>query len=242
MSDVRRIFIYGSCVSRDTYKRLPQDQYSLTDYVARQSLVSAFSDPVTRFDPPVVGSRFTTAQVRGDFASSLPQRLATHAAGTDLILWDLTDERLGFYLLPDETVVTRTIDLARTEVESKVATEALLIPFGSEEHFALWCNALEAFKTRLAEICPQVPVLVLAPPWAAETSQHEPTAPSGELTAAAANEKFERYLDAIPYPVVRLDPASPAPLADAEHEWGPAPFHYVEDVYRELRDKIAAAT
>ena len=37
------MFIYGSCVSRDTFEFLRPLGYGLVDYVARQSLISAFS-------------------------------------------------------------------------------------------------------------------------------------------------------------------------------------------------------
>lgn len=41
--DVVRTFIWGSCVSRDTFGFLPE-QFQLTTYVARQSLISAGND------------------------------------------------------------------------------------------------------------------------------------------------------------------------------------------------------
>ncbi|MBP2216308.1 DUF6270 domain-containing protein [Arthrobacter sp. CAN_C5] len=48
----KSILIYGSCVSRDAYSTFGDD-YALTGYVARQSMISAMSRPTTL--PEVVG-------------------------------------------------------------------------------------------------------------------------------------------------------------------------------------------
>ena len=49
-----RVFIYGSCVSRDTFEYLDPDQFEIVQYVARQSALSAYTRPVTLVDPPTL--------------------------------------------------------------------------------------------------------------------------------------------------------------------------------------------
>jgi hypothetical protein len=41
------IFIYGGCVSRDTFE-LMKEKHSLVHYVSRQSLISAASSPTPK--------------------------------------------------------------------------------------------------------------------------------------------------------------------------------------------------
>lgn len=82
-----RTLVYGSCDSRDTFSELPRGEFELVDYVARQSLISAYSTPVTEQPVPRMSSRFQQRMVRGDFVSSLPSVLAQHARAISPVLW-----------------------------------------------------------------------------------------------------------------------------------------------------------
>src|SRR5690606_3435896 len=98
-------------VSRDTFELLDTSRYSLLAYVARQSLISALG-PATPLAVPLAElSPFQRRMVEGDIGSDLRSRLAAAARNTDLLLWDLTDERLGIYRMPDGGFVTRTPDV-----------------------------------------------------------------------------------------------------------------------------------
>lgn len=221
-----RTLIYGSCVSRDTFEYLPRDEYTLVQYVARQSLVSAFTPAVTLLEPPRLDSAFQQRMVTGDFESSLPRVLERHAGAIDLILWDLTDERLGFYLLPDDTVVTRSVDLIASGGEGAVAGEGVLIKFGSDAHFAIWESMLAKLDAALRRRHPSARVVVLAPPWAELTESGEPTLDSFGLSAADANAFYRRYYDRVARAALETIGRDLTVRASEEHIWGEAPFHY----------------
>lgn len=222
-----RTLVIGSCVSRDLFGALPEGEYSLSWYVARQSLISSFSDPVTAVRAPRLPSRFQQRMLNGDVTSNLPRVLRKTAGKVDLILWDLTDERLGVYLFPDDTVVTRTVDLIAAQAEQPIADEALHVEFGTDTHFEMWRSMLPAFQAALARHHPNARLVLVALPWAELTESGEPTPSSFGLEAREANELYQRYYDA----AASLDGCTvvgrDADVRSSDgHHWGEAPFHY----------------
>src|SRR5699024_2823677 len=92
----RRATAYGSCVPRDTVDLAGSDRFDVVAYVARQSLLSADHDASEHFPAQAeIGSDFQRRMMTGDFAGDLEERLADAAAETDVLLWDLADERHG---------------------------------------------------------------------------------------------------------------------------------------------------
>ncbi|PFG18651.1 DUF6270 domain-containing protein [Serinibacter salmoneus] len=230
-----RILVYGSCVSRDTVSAMPQDRIRIVDYIARQSLVSAYSPPVTLIPAPELESRFQARQAAGDFASSLPSALRRTGGRVDLILWDLTDERLGFYVLPDDTAVTRSVDLIAAGIDGSIAQIASLISFGTDLHFNLWSSQLPRLITTVGKEHPAARFVLIAPPWAAHSADGSPTPSSFGMSAEDGNAKYERYLDEAErrgIEIIGRDITDPR--SSAEHVWGEAPFHYAPEVYQEL--------
>mgnify|MGYP006333786395 CR=1 FL=1 len=233
-----RTLVIGSCVARDTFAHFPDDQYALVEYVARQSLVSAFSPPVTLLEPPTMASRFQQRMVRWDYNSQLPNVLAKCAGAVDLVLWDLTDERLGFYVLPDDTVVTRTVDLIAAEADRPVDEAGIFIEFGSDAHFEMWSDAARQFVEAVTEHHPTARLQLLALPWAEFTETREPTPTSFGLSATEANQLLERYYEfAETLPEVALAGQESTATASSTHRWGIAPFHYATAVLQELSSR-----
>lgn len=233
-----RTLIYGSCVSRDTFEYLPKDEYLLVDYVARQSLASAFSPPVTLLKPPVLESKFQQRMVNGDYSSSLSGVLQEQGGRIGLILWDLTDERLGFYLLPDDTVVTRSVELIASGTDAEVAASGTLIEFGSDIHLAMWKELLTSFISVLARHNPEARVMVLAPPWAESSESGQPTANSFGLGARVANLLYERYYEVLLSRGLDVVGRDIQVIASDNHVWGEAPFHYVAATYHGLGQEM----
>lgn len=233
-----RILVYGSCVSRDTVNAMPRDKIRIVDYIARQSLVSAFSPPVTLIPAPQLESKFQARQVDGDFSSSLPSTLRRITA-IDLVIWDLTDERLGFYVLPDDTAITRSVDLISAGLDDSIADVASLIEFGTDLHFDLWRSVLPRFLAQVKEHHPQARLVLVAPPWATHSIDGTPTPSSFGMSAEEGNAKYARYLDEAARRGVEIIGRDIAdPRSSAEHIWGEAPFHYAPEVYQELVSQL----
>jgi hypothetical protein len=234
-----RVLIYGSCVSRDTFEFLDPSRYSLLRYIARQSLISAFSPAdVDDLDLGALSSPFQRRMVLGDIAGSLAQDLFDLGDRTDLILWDLCDERLGVYRHTSGAVVTRSVELVRSGAELRFATWEH-IPFGTDDHFALWDEALSRFVVLLEEATLARKVLLLAVPWAARTGRGAATPASFGLRASQANRLYARYNDAVQARGIAVVGLSAKTVrADDDHKWGVAPFHFGADVYTRLAGQI----
>ncbi|GAA1731245.1 hypothetical protein GCM10009809_28440 [Isoptericola hypogeus] len=228
-----RVFIYGSCVSRDTFEHLDPARFVLDQYVARQSALSAYTRPVTLIDPPTLESPFQQRMVAGDFASSLQVLIPEAAARTDLVLVDLTDERLGAYVLPDGSVVTRSTELIQSGAEQQLPAGSQHLAFGSDQHFQYWSQGIAAVGELIRHHMPQAAVALLDIPWAERSETGASTPDSFGVSAAEANPVLRAYVQvaaqALGAQVVSLQPDEVA--SSPNHPWGEAPFHYAEDVY-----------
>ncbi|MFE6971169.1 DUF6270 domain-containing protein [Isoptericola sp. NPDC057653] len=228
-----RVFIYGSCVSRDTFEHFDPDQFELVQYVARQSALSAYTRPVTLVDPPQLESSFQQRMVSGDFSSNLQSLIPEAAHQTDLVLVDLTDERLGAYVLPDGSVITRSTELISSGAENHLPAGSQHLPFGSDQHFQYWSQGIAAVGELVRQHMPHAAVVLLDIAWAERSDSGAPTPASFGISAADANPVFDAYVQvatqALRAEVVSLRPEEV--VSSPTHPWGDAPFHYAEDVY-----------
>lgn len=238
-----RVFIYGSCVSRDTFEHLDPEQFSLVHYVARQSALSATTRPVELMAPPSAASRFQQRMLEGDFRSTLRPLLQQHANETDVLLVDLTDERLGVYLLPDGTVVTRSVELIESGAEQSLPAGTHYVQFGTQQHFEFWSGAIQALGDTIRQTMPHASVALLNVPWAEWSESGAPTPDSFGVTAAQANPVFDSYAEiageALGAHVITLDPADV--VSGPHHPWGDAPFHYAERVYLDIVRRLTGS-
>ncbi|WP_072312872.1 DUF6270 domain-containing protein [Agrococcus sp. Marseille-P2731] len=235
-SPAPRVLVYGSCVARDTIEFAEADTVDLRGYVARQSLISVGSDASAHL-PTLddVSSKFQGRMIQADFAGSLPDRLDKLAPEVDVLLWDLADERHGVHRFPDGTVVTRSIDTMKVTSVSAALDGAVLVPFGTDEHFALWRERVEAFTTQLRGLGLFDRTVVLDVPWAIRTTEGDPAPWSMGVRAGDANKRYRRYYDELRLRGFRMvELPEEVVLADPQHRWGLAPFHYSPDVYREV--------
>lgn len=178
--------------------------------------------------------------VEGDWTSSLPTLLRAKAPVTDLVLWDLCDERLGVRRLPSGHFVTRSVDSISSGIDALYEDCPLWRP-GEPQH-------LQHFTRRAAKFCDFLTrwrlfdkTIVLAPAWAAATRSGLATPPSYGWYAEEANLTFEAYhqcLQDLGLPVLRL--AAEEVWADPGHQWGLAPFHYDVEVYDRLSADVRA--
>lgn len=236
------VLVYGSCVARDTVEAAPEGTFDLVGYIARMSLLSAGTDATGSFPADIsLASDFQQRMLTADVAGDLTGQLAQHGPDADVLLWDLTDERHGIYEFADGSIITRSIDVisvpeALTELED--AAERRL-PFGDEEHFRRWSARAEEFAASLRELGLFERTVVLQVPWALVTVTGEPTPWSMGVRAADANAQYARYyqhLRELGFAVLEMQPL--AVLADPEHRWGLAPFHYTAEVYAEILRRL----
>ena len=238
------LFIYGSCVSRDTYELELADALDLRVYVARQSLISAYGAPAPLEYPAGAAlSPFQERMVRDDLVGAMPARLQGFARQPGVVLMDIVDERHGVWAFPGDQAAyaTRSVELLSSRLDEHVAAHARHIPFGGDEHYGLWTAALRQFAATVEALDHPPTVVVLDVPWATHDTRGAPTPASFGLSAHDANIAQRRYLEAVAadtrFTIAKVDDVT----ADAGHRWGAAPFHYATDTYDRVGRAILEA-
>lgn len=236
------VFIYGSCVSRDTFEFLP-NTFKLTGYVARQSLISAGTTVHVEPDPVrLLDSRFQQRMLAGDLSGNAYERIAATPPET-LLLWDLADERLGVFEVAPGRYLTRSVELERSGQAAQLERQYRHVPFGTSEHLNLWLAALDRFAAWLHLTGRMSRMLLVNVPWAVLAEDGRPTPPSFGIEAHDANVCFAEYVNAVrtrtAITVLSIDAS--AVHADSHHRWGLAPFHYSQGTYEHIATRIIAA-
>lgn len=233
-------FIYGSCVTRDGVDIAWESRgLHLSGYVARQSLISATSPAdASKFRLDSVSSPFQKRMIAGDLSGNLFDQLRARQGAVDLLLWDLTDERLGIQTVPGGGGhVTRVVNYSKGiwQGHEPLGTPVTL---GAPKHWDLWRVAADQMAAFLEKNGLLKRTAVNATPWATETDagervSYEPMPP--EKFNETMLSHYE-YLGELGFKVVRPDQATV--IARTDHKWGLAPFHYINEVYSNLLDHV----
>ncbi|MBW3069671.1 MULTISPECIES: DUF6270 domain-containing protein [unclassified Actinomyces] len=243
MSDAqtaRTVSVFGSCVGRDTVEVMRRQGWRVGAYVARQSLLSAGSHvPEGTLDLSGFSSAFVRRVHAEDLVGDRHSRLQAAAERTDVLLWDIVDERLGVFELPGGELLTRTTEGLTAGLYDSLEG-ARLLEFGSDEHFERWRETLPAWRAELEDLGLADRTLLLQTAWAIADEDGESTPTSWGVGAAEANWFAQRYYEAAAEAtgvrVLRLP--DELTLAGTHHVWGPAPFHYQDAAYAWLAERI----
>ncbi|WP_457962750.1 DUF6270 domain-containing protein [Arthrobacter sp. D1-29] len=212
-----RVFIYGSCVSRDAFQ-FPHALH-LVDYVARSPLGSAFAEipSTTDFRTAAISSSFQRRMVEIDLKKELSSIL--RHSEYDLLLLDLIDERIPL-MNYGHSVVAYSSELQSTGL---TVEEKSLIGMGTDEYFARWLEGL----SKLLAICPASKIVVNKVWWAVTDSAGALLPNQGYIKTN--NEILERlYAELGRYPEIRfIEYPANVLVADARHKWGAAPYHFI---------------
>ncbi|WP_408608555.1 DUF6270 domain-containing protein [Actinomyces viscosus] len=237
-----RVTVYGSCVARDVAGEMEKRGWSVERYIARQSLISA-GRPADAGDLnlSLLTSPFARRSFLSDMVGNLEAQLTAVAACTDLLLWDLTDERLGVLETAPGAFLTRSTEALTAGLYEGLT--ARFLELGTAEHLHLWRPALLHFRGLLERLDLTSRTVLINVPWATRTTSGESTVPSWGQTAMEANWVMTRYLDLVRQETdVRvLNVPDELVVADNAHHWGSAPFHYVGTVYSWIADELEVA-
>ncbi|HJX76993.1 DUF6270 domain-containing protein [Glutamicibacter sp.] len=236
---MKRVFIYGSCVTRDSEPFFKDYGLELAGYVARQSLISAFRKVETsEFDFSKVASNFQRTMTRGDVEGNLRFEIAR--TNPDVIIWDICDERLGVKLVKTGGLVTRSRDHIAEGIHP--GPFGRFINFGADEHFKLWKRGLDELLKVLKRSGLADRLFLNATPWAVEDEFGQNYNGQAE-TAEQFNRDADRYLDYASQSGVTVVPTSQSDTISRTdgHRWGPAPFHYVDATYLAMLTNLSNA-
>lgn len=238
------IYIYGSCVSRDSFDFINKTEHRLLGYTARQSLISAVSKPyLTTADSGSLESQFQIRNLQGDFDGSLLGILSELAPETDYIFWDLTDERLGLIKIDDYTFITKSVELVQSGLLGKIK-DYEWIKFGTEEHLELWQEAVRALADFAKSNLPNTKIVLINLPWALLDEKGRPLEKTWDLLPDEANNLLARYAAVIRnyLDVYDIEMSWDKAIASSVHKWGLAPYHYQDAVYQQVIDQFTQLT
>lgn len=233
-----KIFIYGSCVSRDSFEVLNK-KHTLINYIARQSLVSAFTQPVKASTNVNLESAFQRRMVTGDLKSNLSTEILNSKKDIDILIIDLTDERLGINRLTSTMYATNSVELVDSGWLKSLKTKPKLIAIGSEEHWKLWTESARNLVTLLTDVNLLEKTLVIYTPWAEEAEDGETIPLFRGIRTPLMSRYLIRcagYLEGLGLKVAYMPEA--LSLTTRHHHWGIAPYHYTNSAYEWIADII----
>lgn len=225
-------------MSRDCVEFAEPGTYQLIRYIARHSILSAGSNADRNIPDLQISSNFQRRMVDFDIRGNLVGEIRK-IRHCDLVLWDLVVERSGAYEFSDGSIVTNSAELRTANKHFHFLDGARHIRFGSEEHFARWAGSAAMYANIVQELGLRERFLVLAPDWAEKDLKGRPTGQLYGLSACEYNNLYARYyqhLEALGFEVLRFQ----STIADRDHKWGKAPFHYERGLYSLMNKKIVS--
>lgn len=236
-----RVWIHGSCVTRDAFAVAQDGQPSiLAHYSARSSLASAFNPaPFEGVDVSAIVSPFQRRMVKSDLEKGFVRDLGEFG-NADVIVVDLIDERFDLVENHHGALATRSNEFA--SVLPSIPDSWRRIASGSEEFVELWSLGLRRFANLMDGIGALGQVVLHESYWATTTIGGGAIgAPFSQPYIAKSNrllgELYSRFKEAIPCaPVVRV-PEETA-VASETHRWGIAPFHFSDAYYSHFREEL----
>ncbi|MGO4192923.1 DUF6270 domain-containing protein [Arthrobacter sp. YAF17] len=214
-----RVFVYGSCISRDPFEL--ETEMQLVDYRSRSSLGSAFAARPADWEAQIniasVTSPFQRRMVAADVAKTLAEDL--READFDALVLDFIDERMS------------TVEVGGSVVTDSPELEATGFVADPDRKREPWTDdgwrLRKAGIAALLEVVAPSRIIVNRAYWATKDNAGLEFAQAAWI---AKNNAFLRELYAVfeAVPGVRfIDYPERLLLADPEHRWGRQPYHYV---------------
>lgn len=237
-SDTTKIFIFGSCVSRDFLEISGTRKFSLENYYARSSLASISSEPL-RDDRLVrrIESKWQRSMVKRDLGKNVIDDIIN--SEFDIFLIDLIDERFNLAEC-NSKYCTISTEYKKYQVKGKYKT----IPFDSDKKIELWKKGFEKLFKVLEEKGAVDKIRISRVYWA-ENDERGESFPDSVLSYIKKNNnmlekmyshmsKFININQFIDYPKYLL-------VSSSTHKWGLQPFHYIDDFYHYTNNSLSLA-
>lgn len=233
----KTVFILGSCVTRDAIEDKSNNFIDLVGYMARTSMASQSSPPwIDNELLDNIDSPFQRRMVAFDMKKSIFNKVEN--VECDLIIMDLIDDRFDLFEVSKEHYVTRSVEILKGTKGKPIGR---VVPHGSDEYEELWEKGVDLFINCLKEHGKLHKLRVNEVYWARKTSSGSEIPGFDEEKIRKENRLLRRRYDLM---------KSKLPgecfysfdreifVADESHKWGVSPFHYAEDYYSALIEKI----
>lgn len=244
---IKNLLIYGSCVSRDIFNLEESRDFKLTDYYARSSMASLCSEAYKNDDAlSRIPSAFRRRMVACDFSKEIISAKDKFLSA-DVILIDLIDERFDLISLPSGHLLTNSNELAESALlKSDCVMEYATIKQGTTERRELWLQGMHKFFEFLKKINKLDQVIINKVFWSSKfESKTDTPFPVAHSVIDKANQELSWMYEALRGALREEQFLNFSPsvlVADEHHRWGPSPFHYCKNYYREALAQIITKT
>jgi hypothetical protein len=227
-----RLFIIGSCVSRDALSLIEEvTDIELVRYVARTSFASQACRPWRdNVVLDAVASAFQRRMVEFDMRKSV--LAAVDSTPFDVLLIDLIDDRFALLEYKQGCFATASSEFVKA-VGGK--PRGRRISNSSDEFEALWTAGFSSLVKFLDEKKLTHTLRINQVFWAERDSNGNAIPNVNAQVIQDANERlarrYEQIKTLVPAAVFYQYPDA-CFVADANHRWGLSPYHYAPDLYR----------
>ena len=228
---IKRVAILGTCVSRDMIRIATGEAVQVKKYLARGTVRSilARSPGNLSYGDPADLPGFERRNFETDIAKSAFKQLSNVEA--DICIVDMIDERLATWNNGDTILVNSK--------GFEVAVGKLPPPWKYRSPSAIRAETLERaplWAAKLKEALGSMPIVIHRAVWAPGGGADDDAVRDQNVFL---NQLYDILCATLPEAVaVRADDAFQ--YAATEHQWGPAPYHYIDTYYKNVWAAIAA--
>lgn len=227
-----KVDILGSCVSRDAFNYLNENDFKLGKYFARSSVISLYSNPVpVKMEDIKLPSTFQQRMVYWDLTKEFSKYIKN--VTSDFIILDFIDERIRI-LKTRDTYITRSREFA----SSGLTISGVIFP--DEERLELWKEKAQHLVNDLKSTYLPERIILHKSFWKTKYKGkdgkiHEFKDPEIDHNNKLLNEYYKFIQNQIPeVNVIQLDQY----ISDENHIWGLSPFHYEEEYYMNFIEQV----
>lgn len=242
--EVKKIDIFGSCVTRDVFAYGTKDDIRLGEYIARQSVITVFASPIIYDDREIdkLDSNFQKRMLKNDLDKSTFYKLK--ASNGDYVIVDFIDERFHVVKIQN-TYLTYSAELMMSEylLGKRYRVLDKRTWFNKNFRFKLY-DKIAIFAEKLEKIYGVGRVIVHRAMVKDEYLDAERNIQKFSKPYLEDNKKTNELLDYMYNELVRrlfnphiIDIAD-LYYADEKNKWGLATMHYQKEYYLNVLEEI----
>lgn len=237
--DALRVFVLGSCVTRDSFELPEARQFKLVNYFARTSFASAFQEKsICGYDLSNIKSDFQRRMVENDLHKKTTEYLKS--TEFDYLIIDLIDERFGIAMDSNGGLFTLSSEFK----DNIVINDGLeIIDAGEDLFFEYWCKGWNDFIDIAKEHNFLHKIILNKVYWANVLDENNtPAFPDYVGWINRNNSWLDRLYSYIEQDG-RINIISYSHndfIVDKEHRWGIQPYHYTKSFYLKFLSKLEA--
>ncbi len=236
-----KTIIFGSCVTRDAFEYITNEELVLVEYFARSSLASAYSAMAFKdINLETITSNFQKRIVAADLNKTFSHFLDENEF--DLLIYDPIDERFNLLRSKSGELCTLSNELLQTEIKMQKKNGEIIFS-GTKQFYLLWEKGWNALIAQLDTLGKRDCLRINKVFWAIHSENGQDYLPSYSLDGIKKENSFletlyQRMAEDL-HPNQFFIPKDTIIGSDT-HQWGRSPFHFVESYYQELITRLGS--